>query len=250
MKFAKEHLTDECMELALELSSAPRLFSKFGEPAPILWKKLTGQRLEMDEQRCLMASALRMLHRSDREIAATLRCDVRSIPLMLAAAEKSGRIPALKERLTVLAGANAESANIALGAFLNEASTGKGNLEDAAMIKSLATAAGISTEKYLLLTGSATEIVEHRIATGREEMEEWAKANAIPIEVTTPVDSESNSNTNNINVIEGVSTHGNVKDTSPPSNTQTPQGSPDTPGDRGGDASGPTPPDRPMGQDC
>ena len=191
MKPAKQYLTAETMELALELSSQPRLFSDKGVPEPSLLKVLNGSRLERDEQRCLAACALRMLHRSDREIAATLHCDVRSIPLLLAAAEKSGRIPALKERLTLLAGANAETANIALGAFLDAATTGKGDLEDAAMIKSLATAAGISTEKYLLLTGSATEIVEHRIGAGREEMEAWARQNAIPIE---PIDSGSNQN--------------------------------------------------------
>ena len=176
------------MELATELSQQPALFSEIGLPTPSL-ERYTGSRVSNDDERCVLAAALRLLQASDREIAAAVKCDVRSIPLMLRAAEKSGRIPALKERLVTLTGANAESASIALQRLLDDATHYGPNDERASMIKAVATALGITTEKYLLLTGSATEIVEHRVAVGRDEMEAWAKANSIPIEVAIDLES-------------------------------------------------------------
>ena len=188
MKRAKTDFNQTCLELATELSQQPALFSERGEPTAAL-DRYTGKRVANDDDRCLMAAALRLLQASDREIAAAVKCDVRSIPLMLRAAERSGRIPALKDRLVTMVGANAEASSIALQRLLDDSMHASPNDERAGMIKAVATALGISTEKYLLLTGSATEILEVRVAAGREDMEAWAKANAIPVEVSIDLES-------------------------------------------------------------
>ncbi len=188
MKRAKTDFNQTCLELATELSKQPALFSSLGEPTAAL-DRYTGARVANDNDRCLMAAALRLLQASDREIAAAVKCDVRSIPLMLRAAERTGRIPALKDRLVTLVGANAESSSIALQRLLDDSIHFGPTDERAGMIKAVATALGITTEKYLLLTGSATEILEVRVATGREDMEAWAKANAIPVEVSIDLES-------------------------------------------------------------
>lgn len=190
-QLTKSILQQTCFELASELAKQPALFFDNGEATESL-ERYTGTRVATDDERCHLAAALRLIQASDREIAKLLHCDVRSIPLMLRVAEKSGRIPALKERLITLIGANAESAAIALNRLLESATHAEVNIERAAMIKALATTVGITTEKILLLTGSATEIVEHRVAAGRDEMEAWAKLNAIPIEVSVDLESPAN----------------------------------------------------------
>lgn len=53
-------------------------------------------------------------------------------------------------------------------------------MEMAAMIKAVSTAVGITTEKTLLLTGQATEIVETRVAAARDEFEQWWNATVKP----------------------------------------------------------------------
>ena len=214
-------LTQSFMELTNELSQQPSLFSDRGVASPAVKqvvKRYTGQRAASNEEKCLLAAALRMMQASDREIADALECDVRSIPFMLAAAEKTGRIPALKERLRVLVGANAESASIALQRCLDNVMRFGCSDELSNMIKALSTTVGITTEKYLLLTGSATEIVEHRVAAGRDEVEAWARSNAITIEAepvadTVANDSKSPAQVADCEQIQAVLSGGNGRDT-------------------------------------
>jgi hypothetical protein len=167
-----------------------------------------------------VAGALRILVYSDRQIAEALHCDVRSIPLMLRAAEKTGRIPALKDRLSQLTGTNAERAQIALGNLLEKASTGNGDMDLAAMIKAVATAGGIATQNLQLLTGGPTEILQLQVGAGREEIEAWARSLAVPVEATviseaaTPIDSEATGTGTKPLQIEGLETGGHVADTS------------------------------------
>jgi len=211
----KPDMSADCMELALELASQPALFSEKGEPTGQLAERFTGARVELDDERCMAACALRLLGASDRELATALHCDVRSIPFLLASAERSGRIPALKERLTTQIGAAAESSAITLTRLLDDAASGGTSIELAAMIKAVGTSAGITTERYLLLTGCATEIVEHRVAAGREEMEAWARANAVQIEVeATPIDSKSSAIAPNLIITGGFTPDGHGNDTS------------------------------------
>lgn len=176
-------LTQSCMELALEIAQGPRLFDDAGRTTEAV-ERYNGNRLTRDLDRCVVVGALRTLAYSDRQIAEAVGCDVRSIPLMLEAAEKSGRIPALKDRLARLTGQNAERSQIALAQLLNRASDGRGDLDMAAMIKAVATAGGIATQNVQLLTGGPTEILEHRVGAGREEIEAWARSLAVPVEAT------------------------------------------------------------------
>lgn len=176
-----------CLELATELTHGPRLFDDLGQPTEAV-TRYTGDRVTQDLERCVMAGALRLLGCSDREISKACGCDTRSIPLMLDAAEKAGRIPALKDRLVKLTGHNAERAQIALADMLNRASNGHVTAELAAMIKAVATAGGINTTNLQLLTGAATEIVEVRAGAGRAEIEAWWREMAVDV---TPKDGQS-----------------------------------------------------------
>ena len=193
-------MSQTCLELAIELTQGPRLFDDFGKPTEEV-ERYTGRRVLQNTERCLMAGAFRLLEWSDRQISEALKCDVRSIPLMLREAEKTGRIPALKDRLAQITGTNAERAQIALGMLLNKAADGTCNLDLAAMIKGVSTAGGIATQNLQLLTGGPTEILELRVGAGREEIEAWAKQMAVPIEAEVvtdpPIDLESAENTTN-----------------------------------------------------
>ena len=189
---ATGELTQSCLEIAVELTHGPRMFDDRGHATDAV-ERYTGGRLTQDTDRCLVAGALRLLECSDRQISEALHCDVRSIPLMLREAEKSGRVPALKERLAQLTGTNAERSQIALGALLNRAADGNGDMDLAAMIKAVATAGGIATQNLQLLTGQPTEILALRVGAGREEIERWARDLAIPVdaEIVPPIDSEA-----------------------------------------------------------
>lgn len=181
-------VTQTCLELAVELTHGPRFFDDRGNPTDSL-ERYTGSRVTQDAERCLMAGALRLLECSDRQIADALRCDVRSIPLMLRQAEKTGRIPALKDRLAQITGTNAERSQLALASLLNRAADGGCSVDLAAMIKAVATTGGIATQNLQLLTGGPTEILELRVGAGREEIERWARELAIPVDaqvVPTP----------------------------------------------------------------
>jgi hypothetical protein len=183
-----------------ELTSAPAFFDERGEPTPSLKtaaERYTGSRAVRDEARVDLVAALRLLGASDRQIARTAGCDVRLIPLLLTEAETRGRIPALKERVSRLAGSNAEDSGLLLRELLNRGLNGEVSPELAAMLKSTATVLGITVEKVQLLTGGATERIEQVAAAGRDEAEAWAasirraREAAIEAEVVVPIDCES-----------------------------------------------------------
>lgn len=211
VKQPAEHV-QTCMELAQELSAVPELFSSRNEPAPFFAEpRYSGSRVTLDAQRCVMVGALKLLGCSDREIARVAKCDVRSIPLMVEELERSGQIPALKQRLEKSLGSNAEASGIALKRMLDKAADGFESVELAAMIKAAATALGITVEKLQLVTGQATEIVEHKGGAGREAVESWARANAIEIEGA--VDLQSGLNAPKPLQIQGVGKRDTADDT-------------------------------------
>ena len=201
----KEIIAQTADELARQMASQPALFSEFDgidgfSPPPQAIQRYTGARSTLDEQRLLKVGALRLLGASDREIEQACHVTRRTIPVVLAELEKSGRITPLKQRLAMLTGENAERCNIVLRALLErvgqpgtktayvqgeavEVETDGITMELAAMIKAVSTAMGISVEKYLLTTGQATEIVEQRSGAGREEIERWLK-DAMPVQAT------------------------------------------------------------------
>lgn len=213
-KTTKLELTQSCLELAQEIASGPAFFDKFNEPTEAV-QRYTGSRVTRDMDRCALAGALRLLSYSDRMIAKSVGCDVRSIPLMVERAEQAGLIPALKERLAALTARNAERAQIALGGLLERAANEGGDLDLAAMIKAVATAGGIQTEKFQLLTGGPTEILGLKVGDGRAEIEAWARSLALPIdaEVTSPTDSKSAGIPQNTSVSDGFDAAGAAHDT-------------------------------------
>lgn len=194
------------MDVAREMISQPALFSEFDgmdgfTPPPQAVQRYTGERSTQDEQKMLKVGAMRLLGASDREIEQCCGVTRRTIPVLLAELEKSGRITPLKQRLAQATGDNAERANIALRFLLERVGhattktiTMKGedievpdegiSMELAAMIKAVSTALGITTEKVLLLTGQATEIVETRVGAGREAFDAWWKESVMPIQAT------------------------------------------------------------------
>src|SRR5688572_25837044 len=99
----QQQLALACQQLADEIAHGPAFFDERGKVTSAV-ERYTGERLTKDSQRCAFIAALKILRYSDRAIAELLHCDVRSIPLAVAELEKSGAIPALKERLTALTG--------------------------------------------------------------------------------------------------------------------------------------------------
>lgn len=188
------------MDVARELLEQPQLFSEFDgipglSPAPSqsAIARYTGERStgSQHDLRNLKVGALRLLGASDREIEQACGVTRRTIPLILAALEKAGRITPLKERLALLTGDNAERANIALRQLLDRVGDNDGSLELASMIKAVSQAMGISVEKHLLTTGQATEIVETRSGAGRAEFDAWWNDQVKPIQATVTPSSES-----------------------------------------------------------
>jgi hypothetical protein len=181
-------------DVARELISQPQLFSFFdGEdgfsPTPAAVQRYTGERSTGDDQRNLFVGAMRLLGASDRQIEDACKArgfglTRRTIPLILEELERSQRITPLKQRLALAIGDNAERANIALRVLLDKAVNGTVDLDLAAMIKAVGTVVGITTEKYLLTTGQATEIVETRTGAGREAFDQWWKEAVAPIQAT------------------------------------------------------------------
>jgi hypothetical protein len=215
-----------CMDVARELVSQPELLAaEQGLMTPETkqaiagyeraLQRYTGARSTQDEERMLRVGALRLLGASDREIEAACGVTRRTIPLLLVELGKTGRITPLKQRLAALTGDNAERANLALRALLDRAVEGHESIELAGMIKAVATAVGITTEKILLLTGQATEIVETRVAAGREAFEAWWRDQVKPAQVTElpPTDSVSDAGASEPEQIRGPEPTGHGQDT-------------------------------------
>lgn len=139
-------------------------------------QRYTGERAAADDEKLLRVGMLRLLGASDREIEAAVGVTRRTIPVLLRHLEKSGRITPLKQRLAELCADNAERANIALRILLDKIGapgTGAGDTDLASMIASVTKASDVATKNTLLLTGQATEIVERRAGSGREQWDVW-----------------------------------------------------------------------------
>lgn len=192
-------LGNECKALAAELVKQPELLAGvFLDSATALpssqqivgaVKEYTGTRSTTADDRLLMVGALRLLGASDREIERSCGVTRRSIPVMLAELEASGRVTPLKDRLVKLVGDNAERSSLLLRALMERGLDGICNIDLAAMIKAVGSVNSFQVEKFQLLTGQATEIVETRTGAGREEVERWWREMATPIKAS--VESES-----------------------------------------------------------
>ena len=177
-----------CAELAREIVQGPAFFDSKGDVTDAV-TRYTGGRTTRDPERVAFVGALKLLNYSDRQIAALAKCDVRSISVMVEDLERTGRIPALKERLIGIVGRNAEQTGILVDQLVSEALAGDRTLELSAMLKAAGQVADKLVEKNQLLTGAATERIETVNGAATEEREAWFRANAISIEAA--VDSES-----------------------------------------------------------
>lgn len=188
-----------CSDAAAELLSQREFFTAHRDDLPepssqrpnLAAPRYSGTRSD-DEELNLRVGAMRLLRFSDRAIERECGVDRRTIPHRLTWLERTGRIPALKDRVTALTGSLAESSALVLSVLLDRAAT-EISVELAAMIKAVATTHGITVEKLQLLTGQATEIVETRVGAGRDDFETWWRQAVVPIQATaTPaVDSAS-----------------------------------------------------------
>jgi hypothetical protein len=185
-------LGDECKAIADELLKQPELLAGvFLDSQPPLpddqtivgaVKQYNGNRSTTDDDRLLMVGALRVLGASDREIERACGVTRRTIPVLLEALEKSGRVTPLKERLIKLVGDNAERSSLVLRKLLEDAQEGRCNLDLAAMLKAVGAVNVFQLEKFQLLTGAATERIETVVGGGREEFERWWKETAVPVD--------------------------------------------------------------------
>jgi len=182
------NLALSCAELAHEIAHGPAFFDAKGDLTEAV-TRYTGGRTTQDPERVAFVGALKLLGYSDRKICELAKCDVRSIPVMVQDLEKSGRIPALKERLIGIVGRNAEQSGLLVDQLVAEALEGDRTLELSAMLKAAGQVADKLVEKNQLLTGCATERVETVNGARADEREAWFRANAIPIEVA--IDSQS-----------------------------------------------------------
>ena len=196
-------LGDDCQAIAAELLNQPELLGAVFEDKKLLLtpseqervatiKRYTGERSTADDQRLLMVGALRLLGATDREIERSCGVTRRTIPVLLAELERSGRVTPLKERLVRLVGDNSERSSQLLRKLMEQAMDGEGDQDLASMIKAVGSVNCFQLEKFQLLTGQATERIEQVAGAGRAEVESWLKSAATPIEaVTLPADSKS-----------------------------------------------------------
>lgn len=234
MNDAQQQLALACRDLANEIASGPSFFDDRGKITPAVLR-YTGAKLAKNTERCALVAALKLLHYSDRKIAEVIGCDTRSIRLMVAEIEKSGAIPALKQRLVELVGANAEQAQIAVRELLDETLAGGRSLDLASMIKAVGQVADFMAEKHQLLTGAPTEIRAQVSGPSQAEVEQWAKENAIEIEpVLAPVDSDSTANVAKPQQIATSPTTGYRPDTEPTPDQPTIEPPTTTPKEEGG----------------
>jgi hypothetical protein len=201
-------LGSDCRALAADLLTQPELLrgvftDSQGQPTNDqderveAVKRYTGSRSTLDEQRLLMVGALRLLGASDREIESACGCTRRTIPVLLAELERAGRVTPLKERLVQIVGDNAERSSLLLKKLMEQAMDGACDMDLAAMLKAVGSVNCFQLEKFQLLTGQATEIVEQRVAADRDEFERWWRETALP--VSAQIESKSSALHENTN---------------------------------------------------
>jgi hypothetical protein len=131
----------------------------------------TGKITCRNEARALSIAACKLAGLSDRETAKKLGCSRNTIAPVVALLERTGKLLGLQQRLSDKLGRVAEASADELNGLIGD---GIWNLDRSNAVKALAVAAGVATEKYLLLNGQATAIVEQRLgATPADQVAEW-----------------------------------------------------------------------------
>lgn len=119
----------------------------------------TGKITSRDEARALAIAACKLAGLSDRETAKRIGCSRNTIGPVIGLLERSGKLLPLQQRLSDKLGRVAESSADEIQRIIGE---GEWDMDRSGAVKALAVAAGIATEKYLLLNGQATAIIEAR----------------------------------------------------------------------------------------
>lgn len=217
---------DECKALAAELLKQPELLAGvFLDSAPAIpesetlvaaAKQYTGARSTTDDNRLLMVGALRLLGASDREIESACGVTRRTIPVLLAELERTGRVTPLKDRLIRVVGDNAERSGLLLRKLMERGMDGTCDMDLAAMLKAVGQVNDFQIEKFQLLTGQATERVEQVVGAGREDFERWWRESATPI--TAQVDIASTDSPRNAEEIGGNGSTDTCTIPTPPTN--------------------------------
>lgn len=208
-----------CAEVAADLFlSQPELLpaeKADGKPAHARGKGVyNGRRSAVDEMTRLKVGAMRLLGASDREIEETCHVDHRSIPALLASLEKTGQLPALKERVTLIVGDNAEQSGLLLRRLIAKGMDGEVTMELASMLKAAGAVNNFQVEQFELLNGRATQILEQRAGGGRAEFEAFMRQSGQVIDVaSTANDSEASAGPQISAGNVGVSTDGHEPDT-------------------------------------
>ena len=185
----------DAQAIAESLVSQPALFDIGPNVSPAAQAvvatrgRYTGERSTLDESKTLLVCALRALGCSDRKIAEAAGVARESIPLHLAAGERSGQIRPLKERLQQWVGLLAEESTVAARDLVAAVRAGDRSEGVTMALRALGPMVGIAVEKHQLLTGQATEIIEQRSAPNHDEFAAWMRS-AVAVE-TVPSQSES-----------------------------------------------------------
>jgi hypothetical protein len=131
----------------------------------------TGAVVTSNDAKVLAIAACKLAGLSDKETAARVRCSRNTVGPVMEHLERSGRIPVLQERLTHHLGRVAESAALELDRVIND---GVWNTDTSGAVRSLGVAMGIATERLLLMTGQATQIIEQRVgAPSADAVKQW-----------------------------------------------------------------------------
>lgn len=145
-----------------------------------------GSRATLDQERCAVALSLLGAGVSRRQIAERLGMSRNTLDAIEHLGERGGQLEPLKERV---ARELARLVGDAASEIRDTIHAGRRTVDAAAWLKAAATALGIGNQVHALATGSATEIVEHRVGPSREEQERWMRSVVDLVPVVSDVQS-------------------------------------------------------------
>jgi hypothetical protein len=162
---------EEGLELEHEVAAAARrLFAKKWE--------ITGKIATKNEAKAAAVVLCLQAGMSRRQIRERVSVHHYTIDAIEAAAEIGGNLEPVATRLRAnMARLVMQATEEARGAL----DCNVRNLESAAWLKAVATVLGVSADKHQLLTGAPTEILEHRSAPGRGELEAWLQSAGLQV---------------------------------------------------------------------
>lgn len=161
-------IADACLDVAEELVAQPSLFDRDLVPLnlPVLRaaKRLsnTGKIATRDDATAMAIAACKLSGMGNAETAKRVGVTHHTVRNVIRFLEESGRIPSAQERMAHQLGEMAESASTEITKLIDQAD-GKWSPAAAGAVRALGIAVGIGVDKYQLLTGSPTQILEQRV---------------------------------------------------------------------------------------